>query len=78
MATLKIYPTPAWASVWIDPGKLTVEAVRLFDLNGKLCLSETVSAEGVFSLNLYEMPSGMYWCAVQTDEGVIYRQVVKQ
>jgi hypothetical protein len=77
LATLKIYPTPSWASVWIDPGKLTVEAVRLFDLNGKLCLSATAPAEGIFSLNLYEMPSGMYWCALQTSQGVIYRQVVK-
>jgi len=77
-ATLKIYPTPAGASVWIDPGKLNVQEVRLFDLNGKLCLSETAPETGVFSLNLDKMPSGWYWCALQTDYGVVYRQVVKQ
>jgi len=78
VATLKIYPTPAWASVWIDPGKLNVQEVSLFDLNGKRCLAVTPPSTGVFSLDLYEMPSGMYWCALQTDDGVIYRQVVKQ
>ncbi|NUN98984.1 MAG: T9SS type A sorting domain-containing protein [Saprospiraceae bacterium] len=75
---LKIYPTPAWASVWIDPGKLNVLEVRVFDLSGKLYLSETAPPTGVFSLNLYEMPSGWYWCALQTENGVIYRQIVKQ
>lgn len=78
LETLKLYPTPAGASIWIDPGKVKVQEVRLFDLNGKRCLSQTAPPTGVFSLDLYDIPAGLYWCALQTDNGVIYRQVVKQ
>lgn len=77
LTKLKVYPTPSWATVWVDPGNLKVLSVQLFDAGGKLCLTEKAPAEGVFALDLYELNSGWYWCALQTDAGMVYRQVVK-
>jgi hypothetical protein len=53
-----IYPNPAtdWVSV-INTGLTDIEAISVYDMNGKIIISETVP---VNFLNVSEMSSGMY------------------
>ncbi len=70
--TIKIYPNPTKSSVQID-GNLVVKKVALIDLQGRK--RKEVSSR---SISLEDMPVGIYFLKITTEQGNLVRKVFKQ
>lgn len=69
-----VYPNPTNGVVMIQG--LPQSVVRVFDANGKLLLSETVSE--THGLDLRTFPSGWYLLEIQSSEGLHCKKILKR
>lgn len=71
---IKCYPNPFANTISIEgaPGKFHY---RISDFTGKLCLEGI--AKDVIEVNS-NLPSGMYFISIQTDEGISLLKLVRQ
>lgn len=67
---LKVYPNPTSGIVFIDfvSEENTLESYHLYDLNGRLMQSRKVR-----EIDLTNLPHGVYWLEMKTDEGSVFR-----
>ena len=72
--TWSVYPNPTEGVVRLQG--LPQSEVRVFDANGKLLLSETVSGE--HSLDLGGFPSGWFILEIQSAEGSHWQKIIKR
>ncbi|MBT7041476.1 MAG: T9SS type A sorting domain-containing protein, partial [Bacteroidetes bacterium] len=68
---LKLYPNPAKSQVFVEGSinEATQLSVRIFDLNGKLLLSDKQSVVGDFLINLdvNQLNSGLYFIEINAN-----------
>jgi len=71
---LSIFPNPLSSTLTID-SELYIKRINILDITGK-----TIKAiqEGVNTINVTEIPSGVYFIQLITDEGIITEKIVKQ
>ena len=73
---IKVFPNPVSDNVYFSlPSGATLEAVRLFHVNGQLL---TQRAGNISELNLGTLPVGIYTIELQTSFGVVRRLLTKQ
>ena len=65
---VSVYPNPASSEIHIDLKKEGSAQVVVYDLQGRLVLSQTVMAQG--DLNVSQLPEGMYVLRVERSGGV--------
>jgi hypothetical protein len=80
-----VYPNPTDGQLIIDNGELKIENVEVFNITGQSVYSSTCplspagGGRGWFSstLNISNLPTGIYFIRIQTENGVITKKVIK-
>jgi uncharacterized repeat protein (TIGR01451 family) len=68
---LVIYPNPAQNMIFIrETGNKKIERVELYDLSGKLCVSQNANQSFV-SVSLNELSKGVYLVKIKTEGGAV-------
>jgi uncharacterized repeat protein (TIGR02543 family) len=70
---LRVYPNPARDELNIDADR-NILKVRMFDINGRLFLEQSVDFTGV-KLQVNELPVGVYLLHIQTSDGIKTQRV---
>lgn len=65
------YPNPAGNTLHLHVAG--GQKIRLFDLHMRLLMNETY----LTSLDISQLPSGMYWLEVQTDTGIVREKLIR-
>ncbi|HWY37317.1 MAG TPA: T9SS type A sorting domain-containing protein [Bacteroidia bacterium] len=71
---IKIYPNPNNGIFIIEASSLEVQSVQLFDLNGKLILSQ--ASHGKTTIDATNLNEGIYSLKVQTADGTVNKKLV--
>jgi len=74
----KIYPNPTKGELTIDNGKLTIGNVEVFDVFGRKLSSFTSHSSPLISIDISHLQAGIYFVAIDTDQGKVYKKVVKE
>jgi len=72
---LQVYPNPTSGELIIENGELIIENVEIFDILGKK--QKIIFNFQLSTFNLTDLPVGIYFIRIQTEEGVITRRIVK-
>ncbi len=71
---ITIYPNPNNGSFVIEPNNSTKQTMQVYDVNGKLVLSQTIS--GKTSIYASGLNEGVYNISLQSNEGVVNKRLV--
>ena len=74
---LNVFPNPTNGNVSIVSASSQIEKVDLFDLSGKLILSQPVNGKSVI-LDLYSCPAGMYLARIATGNATVTKRIMKK
>lgn len=78
MSNLSVYPNPTTGQVTICNAQNVLRNVNVYDVYGKLVLSENVNAETAV-INLSNMPSGLYIVkAVDGNNNISTSKIIKR
>ena len=69
-----IYPNPSNGSFVIEPSNQTKQTMQVYDVNGKLVLSQTIT--GKTSIDASSLNEGVYNISLISNEGVVNKRVV--
>ncbi len=73
----KIFPNPTQNKVTVQLNNVGNASLEVFDVNGKVLLSQNlINASNTININ--ELPLGLYFFKISSDEGVTTQKVVKQ
>lgn len=65
---LKLYPNPVANELWVHNENFTANTdLQIFDLNGRLIRNEQ-AAKNIFSVNVSDLPSGVYIVQINGDQ----------
>ena len=70
---LVVYPNPAIDFIHIKTTRLDIEKVFIFDLSGKLIMTETSK-----DINISHLPTGNYVLSIKTYDGIKSFKVIKK
>ena len=74
---LFVYPNPSDEFVIISSQKgIPIYKVVLWDLSGKICLEQSESQSESMQINISEFASGYYTLAVETPNGVVFKELL--
>ena len=71
---VNIYPNPNNGSFVIESSSITKQTMRLYDVNGKFVLSQTIN--GKTSIDASSLNEGVYNISLQSNEGVVNKKLV--
>jgi hypothetical protein len=71
---LTIYPNPNNGSFVIEPNSAAKQTVQVYDVNGKLVLSQTIN--GKSTIDAGSLNEGVYNISLQSNEGVVNKRLV--
>ena len=71
---VSIYPNPNNGSFVIEPNSATKQTMQVYDVSGKLVLSQAIS--GKTSIDAGSLNEGVYNISLQSNEGVINKRLV--
>ena len=69
-----IYPNPNNGTFVIEPSNAKKQTMQVYDVNGKLVLSQTVN--GKTSIDAGSLSEGIYNISLQSNEGVVNKRLV--
>jgi len=75
-AFIKVYPNPASSWLNIVPIKGAVNLVRVFDLDGKKVLENSIENAGTVNLNIQSLEAGVYILILDTEEKTVTEKIV--
>lgn len=73
---LSVYPIPANDIVTLKSTSENIQAIKLFDLNGKCVRSLSELNKSTVDINLSELENGNYILKVQTEQGITTKEIV--
>jgi len=71
---LNIYPNPNNGSFVIEPSSAIKQTMQVYDVNGKMVLSQTIN--GKTSIDANNLNEGVYNISLQSNEGVVNKRLV--
>jgi sugar lactone lactonase YvrE len=71
---INIYPNPNNGSFVIEPNSTTKQTMQVYDVNGKLVLSQTIN--GKTTIDASSLNEGVYNISLQSNEGVVNKRLV--
>ncbi|HEX7413271.1 MAG TPA: T9SS type A sorting domain-containing protein [Bacteroidia bacterium] len=71
---VSIYPNPSNGSFIIEPSNNTKQTVNVYDVNGKLVLSQTLN--GKTTIDASSLNEGVYNISISSDEGIVNKRLV--
>ena len=80
LSKITIYPNPTTGKLTINNGQLTVDNVKIYDVMGRSIGAHLYGRPNAteMSIDISDLPPGVYFIHFQMETGVITRKVVKQ
>ena len=75
---IKVYPNPTTGKLKINNEQLTINNIEVYDIYGKNLAPHTTYHAPHTSLDISDLPAGVYFVKIYTDGGVAVEKVVKQ
>jgi len=75
LKNMEIYPNPVKNELKIENGELRINKVEICDLSGKTINSQRLNGK---SVNVANLPQGIYFVKIETDRGIVTRKFVKE
>ncbi|MCK9613516.1 MAG: Omp28-related outer membrane protein [Bacteroidales bacterium] len=76
-----LYPNPSKNHVFVDlqceGSQAESQDVKIYDITGKLCLSQRFAAKELIFIDLHELKQGLYLVKVNTGNNVYFSKLVK-
>jgi hypothetical protein len=76
--TIKVYPNPTTGELIIESGELRIDEFVIFDISGRKQKAENRKIEGATLIDISELPVGVYFLRITTDQGEVVRKVLKE
>jgi uncharacterized protein (TIGR02145 family) len=73
-----IYPNPTTSELRIESGKLKIENVDIFDVYGRKILSTLSLNSQYTSIDISNLPVGVYIVKISAESGEVIRKIVKE
>ena len=67
---IRIYPNPSDGNIVVDCGSLTTTQLNIFDVNGKVVLSQNINDKRT-PINISHLSNGIYYCRLLGNENAI-------
>ena len=71
---VSVYPNPSNGSFVIEPNNEAKQTMQVYDVNGKLVLSQTIN--GKTTIDASSLNEGVYNISLQSNEGVVNKRLV--
>ena len=71
---ISIYPNPSNGTFVIEPNSTTNQTIQLYDVNGKVVLSQTIN--GKTTLDAGSLNGGVYNISIMGNEGVVNKRLI--
>jgi len=78
IAVIKIYPNPTTGKLRIESGELKVEKIEIFDIYGRTQKAESKKQKGKILMDISELPVGVYFLLLTTEQGEVVKKVLKE
>jgi len=78
VTVVKIYPNPTTGELKIESGELIIENVKVFDIYGKVLKTESRRQKGKILMDISELPVGVYFLRIKTEQGEVVKKVLKE
>jgi len=76
---ISIYPNPTTGQLIIKSEKLQIDKVEIFDVYGKIISSQYLNiSTSQLELDVTNLHTGVYIIAIQTDNGIVHKKIVKE
>ncbi len=75
---LQVFPNPTNDQVTLALPGAQLQALSVYDQTGRLMLQQKLGFGEREEVSLTQLPSGIYWLKVVTDNGVISQKISKQ
>ncbi|TVQ06421.1 MAG: T9SS C-terminal target domain-containing protein [Bacteroidetes bacterium] len=75
---VKVFPNPTKGTISISADNAGIQNIGVYSMDGRLVKSIVISDSHFVSVDISEMPVGLYIVQVQTSRGVASHRVVKQ
>ena len=78
---IAIYPNPTTGNLTIESGELKITNIEIYDIYGRKQISDIrypISDIGKSEINIAHLSAGIYFVAVNTDKGKVYKKIVKE
>ncbi len=72
---LGIYPNPANSQITITVDKQKIETLMVYDMQGKLLISQTPNTTNMYQLPIAQLPEGIYSIVVKTNKTVYTQKI---
>ena len=76
-SSFRIYPNPANDKLYIDT-EIEIEEVVVYDVYGRLQVTETPSHQENTTIDVSEFNAGVYFIMIKTNDGVLTKRFVKE
>jgi alpha-tubulin suppressor-like RCC1 family protein len=75
-ALVHVYPNPTTDLIQVNANGTKVHGASIFDLSGKLVINKVLNSS-IATLNLEQLPVGIYHMKLETEAGVVVEKIVK-
>jgi uncharacterized Ntn-hydrolase superfamily protein len=75
---VSLVPNPAEDRLSIQLQNMNLLEVELFDVHGRMILSETTINESSYTLDVSDLSSGLYFASLRTTNGIVVKRLIKQ
>jgi hypothetical protein len=77
-SNITIYPNPTTGELRIECGEWEVTVIMIFDIYGRVQNIESKNQKGEILMDISELPVGVYFLRITTEQGEVVRKVVKE
>ena len=78
ISDIRIYPNPTTGKLKIENGELRIEDIVIFDISGRKQKIEREKGERKVLIDISELPVGVYFLRIKTEQGKVVKKVVKE
>ena len=79
VANIAVYPNPTDGKLQITSSELRIENVEIFDMVGRMVKTRFIASQqdGTTTLDISNLPSGVYFVKIYTENGVVTQKIIK-
>lgn len=77
---IKVFPNPTKQHISIlnDSQTIEIQEINLFDPSGNVIIHKSPNVNNLIEVNLEQLPSGLYFLWIKTDEGYLSKKLIKE
>ena len=76
---VKVYPNPVKDVLNINVGSHQIKNVNIYDVNGRLILENNINHHSSnVQLKIPQIKSGIYLLSIETNNGILFKRLIKQ